>query len=154
MSPSSALSEDTEFGSGTVAIDGQVFEVRGDCDVSRDFGAAPVDAVDDPAVDILLAVDDLTGPAGEASGPFSFTLQMTGTDTEGARVLELRGAEAGDAVYRGSASVLALQDRTPLEFVDAAVLHVEAVLSRVNGDETPRSREVVADVACVISRPT
>lgn len=144
------------FGTGTVTVDGTTMPVSGDCDVSRDFGEQPVRALDEE-VDVVLAVDNIGGD-GTHDGPFPVRVALTGDGAIGDRVLTSRGAATGDGsvvdmAYEGVVDVAELRDRRALDFVDAAVLHVEASQRRVGGGEAPAQRDLVVDVACSVSRP-
>jgi hypothetical protein len=144
-SPTPVFGEDTLFGTGVVVLGEDEFTVRGDCDVSRGFGAVTVESLEDPDVSILLAVENLTGVGTTVVGPYAFTLQLAGR-----QVVVRRQAEGGGTeTYRGDLAVLELRDRTELTFADAATLHLEATASMRGGD----TLEVVADVACVVTRP-
>ena len=145
------------FGTGTVTLDGAELPVSGDCDVSREFGEEPVEGLDDD-VDVLLAVDNVTGD-GVANGPFALRVRLLGSGAVAGRTITSEGADAGDGTtadvtYEGTVEVAELRDRRELEFLDVAVLHLEASQDRVSGDAGSPSRDLVVDVTCPISRPT
>lgn len=149
--------EEVVLGTGKVTVDGTEMLVSGDCDISRDFGAEPVRALDDE-VDVLLTVDNLTGEGGH-DGPFAVQVRLLGRGELAGRTLVSEGAPGEDTgatvptVYEGDIEVAELRDRRELEFVDVATLHLEAGQSRTRGDQGPRRRELVVDVTCPISRP-
>lgn len=148
--------EEVAFGTGTVTVDGTELPVSGDCDISRDFGNQPVQALDDE-VDVLLAVDNVTGDGGH-DGPFALRVRLLGSGAVGDRTVTSQGAPGADGAtadvtYEGDVQVAELQDRRELEFVDAAVLHLEAGQQRVAGSGGAARRQLVVDVICPISRP-
>lgn len=157
MSPSpTPTEEEVAFGTGTVTVDGTELPVSGDCDISRDFGNQPVQELDDE-VDVLLAVDNVTGDGGH-DGPFAIRVRLLGTGAVGDRTVTSQGAPGQDGAtadvsYEGDVQVAELRDRRELEFVDAAVLHLEADQQRVTGSGGPSSRQLVVDVTCPVSRP-
>ncbi len=149
---------DVVLGTGTVTADGVEVAVSGDCDISREFGEQPVTSLDADDVDVLLAVDNLTGDGGHV-GPFALQVRLLGSGALVGRSVTSQGApgEDGatlDTTYEGEIEVAELQDRRELEFVDVATLHLEATQERVEGSEGPAQRELVVDVACPISRPS
>lgn len=154
---SSPTPRDVVLGTGTVTADGTALAVSGDCDISREFGEQPVTSLDTDDVDVLLAVDNLTGDGGH-DGPFALQVRLLGSGALVGRTLTSQGApgEDGttlDTTYEGQIEVAELQDRRELEFVDVATLHLEVTQERVEGSEGPARRELVVDVACPISRP-
>lgn len=155
--PAADGSEEVVLGTGTVTVDGTEMLVSGDCDISREFGAETVRALDDE-VDVLLTVDNLTGDGGH-DGPFAIQVRLLGRGALVGRTLVSEGApgeepgETAPTVYEGDIEVAELRDRRELEFVDVATLHLEASQSRTRGDQGPRRRELVVDVTCPISRP-
>lgn len=149
---------DMVLGTGTVTADGTELAVSGDCDISREFGEQPVPSLDADDVDVLLAVDNLTGDGGH-DGPFALQVRLLGSGALVGRTVTSQGApgEDGttlDTTYEGEIEVAELRDRQELEFVDVATLHLEATQERVQGSEGPARRELVVDVACPISRPS
>lgn len=156
-SPEDAGPDEVVLGTGIVAVDGAELLVSGDCDISREFGAEPVRALDDD-VDVLLTVDNLTGDGGH-DGPFAIQVRLLGRGELTGRSLVSEGApgeEPGQtlsAVYEGEIEVAELRERQEREFVDVATLHLEASQQRTRGDEGPDRRELVVDVTCPISRP-
>lgn len=149
-SPTVAFDEDALLGEGTLAVDGQEVAVTGDCDISREFGQAPVTDVGDPDVDILLAVGNLGRPPDPDRPALRVSMEMLGVDAAGDRTVVVSHVDEIETTrLRGTVETLALVDRTELEFVDVATLHVEAEVGADDG--TPL--DVVADVTCVISRP-
>ena len=156
-SPSSSPTEpEVVFGTGTVAIDGVEVPVSGDCDVSRDFGEQPVDDLEQD-VDVLLAVDNVSGE-GVPTGPFAVRVRLLGSGAVTGRTITSEGAAGedgttADVTYEGAIETAELRDRRGLEFVDAAVLHLEATQERVAGTAGPSSRDLVVDVTCPVSRP-
>lgn len=143
------------FGTGTATVDGTAIAVSGDCDISREFGTQPVTELDDE-VDVLLAVDNIAGD-GQASAPFSLRVRLLGDGAVEGRTITSEGAPGGDegtadATYEGDVTVAELRDREELEFLDAAVLHLEATQELRSGDG-PSTRELVVDVTCPVSRP-
>lgn len=145
------------LGTGTVTVDGTEIDVSGDCDLSREFGAEPVRSLDSE-VDVLLLVDNLTGDGGH-DGPFALQVRLLGRgELVGRNLVSEGGAgeQPGDTLgvtYEGEVEVAELRDRQEREFIDVATLHLEATQRRTEGDEAPRGRELVVDVACPISRP-
>lgn len=156
-SPDADGSEEVVLGTGKVTVDGTEMLVSGDCDISRDFGAETVRALDDE-VDVLLTVDNLTGDGGH-DGPFAIQVRLLGRGELAGRTLVSEGApgeESGETVptvYEGDIEVAELRDRRELEFLDVGTLHLEASQSRTRGDQGPRRRELVVEVTCPISRP-
>lgn len=156
-SPTPTGTEDeVAFGTGTVTVDGTEVPVSGDCDISRAFGEEPVTDLGDE-VDVLLAVDNITG-TGAAAGPFGVQVRLLGSGAIVGRTITSVGAEAGDGEtadtgYEGEVAVAELRDRRELEFLDVAVLHLEASQNRVEGSAGPPTRELVVDVTCPVSRP-
>lgn len=156
-SPDPDGAEDVVLGTGTVTVDGTELLVSGDCDISRDFGAEPVRALDDE-VDVLLTVDNLTGDGGH-DGPFALQVRLLGRGQLQGRTLVSEGApgeEPGETlrtVYEGDIEVAELRERRKLEYLDVATLHLEASQRRTRGDGGPARRDLVVDVACPISRP-
>lgn len=155
---SSPTPSDVVLGTGTVTADGTEVGVSGDCDISREFGEQPVTSLDADDVDVLLAVDNLTGDGGHV-GPFALQVRLLGSGALVGRTVTSQGApgEDGatlDTTYEGQIEVAELRDRRELEFVDVATLHLEATQERVEGSAGPARRELVVDVACPISRPS
>lgn len=156
-SPTPTGAEDeVAFGTGTVTVDGTEVPVSGDCDISRAFGEEPVADLGDE-VDVLLAVDNIAG-AGAAAGPFGVQVRLLGSGAVVGRTITSVGADAGDGrtadtSYEGEVAVAELRDRRELEFLDVAVLHLEAGQQRVSGSTGPSTRELVVDVTCPVSRP-
>lgn len=136
-------------GHGRVEIDGEVFDVSGDCDVSRDFGTVPVDDLDDPAVDIVLVVDNIDDGSGTHAGPWPFSIELVAVGGTGSRVVDGRGGADGEVAWSGQAAVLELLDRRPADGAEVAILHVE--VERDVGSST--SHTVVVDVACRVNGP-
>lgn len=149
--------EDAAFGTGTVTVDGTEVPVSGDCDISRDFGQEPVEGLDDE-VDVLLAVDNIAGD-GRLGGEFALRVRLLGAGEVVGRTITSQGAageEAGstaEVTYEGEVEVAELRDRRELDFLDVAVLHLEARQQRVAGSGSTASRTLVVDVTCPISRP-
>lgn len=156
-SPEDRGADEVVLGAGTVEVDGTELLVSGDCDISREFGAEPVRALDDE-VDVLLTVDNLTGDGGH-DGPFAIQVRLLGRGQLMGRTLVSEGApgeEPGQtltAVYEGEIEVAELRNRREREFVDVATLHLEASQQRTRGDDGPDRRQLVVDVTCPISRP-
>lgn len=148
--------DEVAFGTGTVTVDGTELPVSGDCDISRAFGEEPVADLDDD-VDVLLAVDNIAG-TGATAGPFGVQVRLLGSGAVVGRTITSVGADAGDGQtaetsYEGEVAVAELRDRRELEFLDVAVLHLEASQQRVSGSTGPSTRELVVDVTCPVSRP-
>lgn len=155
---SSPTPRDVVLGTGTVTVDGTEVAVSGDCDISREFGEQPVPSLDTDDVDVLLAVDNLTGDGGH-EGPFALQVRLLGSGVLVGRTITSQGAPGEDGTtvdtsYEGEIEVAELRDRRELEFVGVATLHLEATQERVAGSEGTARRELVVDVACPISRPS
>lgn len=147
--------DEVAFGTGTITVDGTEVPVSGDCDISRDFGEEPVTDLDE--VDVLLAVDNIAGD-GATAGPFGIQVRLLGSGAVLGRPITSVGADDGDGQtadtsYEGTVEVAELRDRRELEFLDVAVLHLEATQERVSGATGPATRQLVVDVTCPISRP-
>lgn len=140
------------LGTGTVTIDGTEVPVSGDCDISKEFGQAPVKGLGDDKLDVLLAVDNLTG-SGAPAGSQPHTVRLLGSGTvEGRTVTSVtRGEDGGEVTWEGPVTAASLRDREPREFLDVATLHLEAT-QRPTGSGGG-SRDLVVDVTCAISRP-
>ena len=149
--------EDAAFGTGTVTVDGTEVPVSGDCDISRDFGQEPVEGLDED-VDVLLAVDNIAGD-GRLGGDFALQVRLLGDGEVVGRTITSQGAPGADAgstadvTYEGAVEVAELRDRRELDFLDSAVLHLEASQERVSGSGGPSRRTLVVDVVCPVSRP-
>lgn len=144
------------WGTGTVTVDGTVLPVSGDCDISRDFGREPVDDLDDDDLDVLLAVDNLTGD-GDHDGPFPIEVTLLGSGPVIGRPITSVGAEGdagADLRFQGTIEAAELRDRQAQETLDVATLHVEATQQRDQGSGAPETRSLVVDVVCPISRPS
>lgn len=152
--PTPKPSAEMALGAGTVTVDGTEIPVRGDCDLSKDFGQQPIRGLDDEGVDVLLAVDNLTGE-GEHVGPFAVAVRLLGSGpVEGRTITSVGRGEEGSSdltvTWEGEVETAELRDRQEREFLDVATLHLEATQQRVEGGG---SRELVVDVTCPISRP-
>lgn len=139
-------------GTGTVMVDGTEIPVSGDCDISKNFGQAPVNGLGDDELDVLLAVDNLTD-SGAAAGSNPLTVRLRGSGTVEGRTLTMvtRGEDEGEVTWEGPVTAASLRDREAREFLDVATLHLEATPRPV--DSGSGSRDLVVDVACAISRP-
>ena len=142
------------FGAGTVTVDGTTVPVSGDCDISRGFGQQPVRGLGDDEVDVLLAVDNLTG-TGEAVGPLAVRVRLLGSGAvEGRPITSIsRGTDGQEVTWEGEVTTARLRDREQLEFLDVATLHLEAAQEPVGPGAPSGTRDLVVDVACAISRP-
>lgn len=133
----SPTADDVVFATGSVTADGTELSVSGDCDISREFGEEPVPSLDADDVDVLLAVDNLTGD-GRHEGPFALQIRLLGGGGLVGRTVTSQGAQGEDGAtldvtYEGEIEVAELRDRRELEFVDVATLHLEATQQRVAG---------------------
>lgn len=147
---------DVAFGTGTVTVDGTEMPVSGDCDISRAFGEEAVGELDGD-VDVLLAVDNVAGD-GTHDGPFAIQVRLQGRGAAADRtitsqVASVEGGGGHEATYEGDVAAAELRERRELEFLDVAVLHLEASQQRVAGTDGPSRRELVVDVTCPVSRP-
>lgn len=145
------------FGTGTLQVDGTEVLVRGDCDISRNFGEVAVGDVDDPDLDVLLAVDNVTASDGH-EGPFAISVRLLGSGALVGRTITSVGAPAEgggtiEATYEGTVTAAAFRDRRELEFVDVVTLHLEATQQLRGNADAPDDRELVVDVTCPVSRP-
>lgn len=140
------------LGAGSVTIEGTEIPVSGDCDISKDFGQAPVTGLGDDALDVLLAVDNITG-SGAAAGGEPMTVRLLGSGAVEGRTLTsvTRGDDGADVTWEGTVTSASLRDRASREFLDVATLHLEATQRPVGPGSG--SRDVVVDVTCAISRP-
>lgn len=141
------------FGTGSVTVDGTTMPVRGDCDISRDFGDQPVNRLG-TEVAVLLAVDNLT-TGGEHAGPFALQVRLLGANVVDGTVISVGAAGDGgsDVTYEGPIEVAELRDRQSLEFLDVATLHLEVTQERTRGSGGADTRELAVDVTCPIARP-
>lgn len=148
--------DEIAFGTGTVTVDGTELPVSGDCDISRGFGDEPVGTLDED-VDVLLAVDNITRDGGH-DGPFAVRVRLLDGGAVPGRTITSVGAPGSDgattdATYEGTVDVAELRDRREVEFLDVAVLHLEAAQEHVGGGDGASTRQLVVDVTCPVSRP-
>lgn len=150
VEPTEVADEPVEalVGHGTIQVDGESFDVTGDCDVSRDFGLLPVEDPSDPDVDIVLALDNVDDDAGTFSGPWALAITLVDIGSD-ERVLRGRGGAEGTGEWSGPVAVLELHDRPGPTAAGTATLHV--VAEQANG--AAELREVVVEVGCRVNGP-
>ena len=134
--PSAGDLSESDVGTGVITIDGVAYDgISGSCDISKDFGAAPVLDPNEDGVTLVLGVDNVSSGTATSDNEFNFTVTSKSA-------FRMAGTPSGE----GTLNVLIIEEpRTELENVDLGVLSMNGVTD----DGVP----VSASIVCIIAKP-